>query len=196
MTKAVDDIGSSLGPPVWLPLADPRATERVGELIGSRLPPLAICLLTGDLASGKTTLVKAICGALGIDPRIVISPTYTLTNIYPGRCSVFHVDLYRIQEPEELYGMDIDDWINPEGITLIEWPQAARGLLEDMPTLRLLLSRLSGPGSGRHELIAAATDPAYAPVMQALSQYPGARTLSPPFPAALWYPPADGGPID
>jgi tRNA threonylcarbamoyladenosine biosynthesis protein TsaE len=182
-----------VGPPVWLPLPDPEVTEDVGQLIGSRLPPTAICLLTGDLASGKTTLAKSICSALGIDPRIVISPTYTLTNIYPGLRPVFHVDLYRVQEPEELYGMDVDDWINPEGITLIEWPQVARGLLEDLPTLRLLLSRHGGPGSGGHTLIAGATDPDCGPVIQALSRYPGAQTLSPPFPAALWYPAADDG---
>ncbi len=185
---------SSIGPPLRLPLADPQATEHVGRLIGERLPPLAICLLTGDLAAGKTTLAKSICAALGIDPRIVISPTYTLTNIYPGRRSVFHVDLYRIEGPEALREMDMDDWINPEGMTLIEWPQVARPLLEHLPTLRLLLSRQAAERSARHELVAAAIDDAYAPVLEALGRCPGAQALSPPYPPPLWYPATQGVP--
>lgn len=198
MTAPVSQQPTTLGPPVRLPLPDVPATKRVGRLIGDLLPPQAICLLTGDLAAGKTTLAKAVCGALGIDPHIVISPTYTLTNIYPGTPSVFHVDLYRIQEPEALYEMDIDDWINPDGVTLVEWPQVARDLLANWPTLRLVLSHGGadeGPERGRapgRELIAAAIDADYAPVIGALARYPGARPLAPPFPEALWYPDATG----
>jgi tRNA threonylcarbamoyladenosine biosynthesis protein TsaE len=192
MTATPDADEPPMERPLRLMLPDPAATDHIGRLIGARLPPQAICLLTGDLAAGKTTLAKAICAALDIDPRIVISPTYTLTNIYPGRCSVFHVDLYRIEASDELAGMDMDDWINPEGITLIEWPQVAKGLLQGLPTLRLLLSRRGVPDGGGHELIAWADDGTYAPVIQALGEQPGAQAMSPPFPAALWCADADG----
>lgn len=98
-------------------------TRAVGRALGAALPERAIVLCKGQLGSGKTTLIKAVCQGLGIAPRMVISPTYTLVNVYPGRRSVYHVDLFRLETPEALLDLDREDWINPAGMTLIEWPE-------------------------------------------------------------------------
>ena len=140
---------------VKLFLESPAATREAGLILGKGLSHGALVLLKGDLGSGKTTLIKAACEALGIPPAAVISPTYTLVNIYPGRPSVYHVDLYRIDGPEALKNLDEQDWINPDGLTFIEWPEAAQPLLAGRSALRI---HLFHEGSGRM-LIASTDDP-------------------------------------
>ena len=115
------------------------ATARLGLILGAALPPGAILCLNGELGSGKTTLVKSICEAMGIPPQMVTSPTYTLVNIYPARPPVFHVDLYRLSDSGALDDLDPADWLNPDGPTLIEWPALAREVLAEEPVLDLWL---------------------------------------------------------
>ena len=123
-----------------LQLNDPAETRAVGLALGAALPKRAIVLLCGPLGAGKTTLAKALCEALGIRPEVVISPTYTLVNIYPGPASVYHVDLFRLEDPGAMLEMDRDDWINPDGVTLIEWPEPARPLLAGEACLEVELA--------------------------------------------------------
>jgi tRNA threonylcarbamoyladenosine biosynthesis protein TsaE len=144
------------------------ATHRVGLALAQTLPARAIVLCAGELGAGKTTLIKAVCEGLGIAPRVVISPTYTLVNVYPGPRSVYHVDLYRLETPEALLELDPEDWVNPDGMTLIEWPEAARPLLAGQAVLELELSTVPGrPGARR--LKARAADAAYAGALAALA---------------------------
>lgn len=128
-------------------------TRKVGMALGTALGTAfettlgggrAVCLFYGEMGAGKTTLIKAICEGLGIDPTHVISPTYTLVNIYPGRVSVYHVDLFRIETPDAMLELDRDDWVNRSGPTLIEWPELARPLLEGEALLELHLSAPPG----------------------------------------------------
>jgi tRNA threonylcarbamoyladenosine biosynthesis protein TsaE len=146
------------------------ATHRVGLALGSALAPNALVLLRGELGSGKTTLIKAMCEALGIPPATVISPTYTLVNIYPGAPTAYHVDLYRLERPEALTHLDEHDWLNPEGPTFIEWPEIAEPLLAGRPALRIALDH---EGLGRR-LHAMTDDPALIPAIAALKQFPPA----------------------
>ena len=156
-----------------VPLDSLEATRRVGRAIGAALPRRAVVCFSGEMGSGKTTLIKAICEGLGIAPETVISPTYTLVNIYPGRWPVYHVDLFRIAAPEALLELDRDDWINPDGPTLIEWPGPALPLLESEPLLR---AELSAPGPERRLLRLGGPSAPYAPVFAALreAELPGA----------------------
>jgi tRNA threonylcarbamoyladenosine biosynthesis protein TsaE len=140
-------------------------TRTAGLALGRTLPAQALVLLRGDLGTGKTTLVKATCEALGIAPAVVISPTYTLVNIYPGARTVYHVDLYRLEQPEALTYLDEQDWINPDGPTFIEWPDLAEPLLSGRPALRLSLRH---DGLGRH-LDAESLSPAYFPALTELA---------------------------
>ena len=142
------------------------ATVRVGQALGQALPERALVLVYGAMGAGKTTLIKSICAGLGIAPEVVISPTYTLVNVYPGPISAYHVDLYRLEHPQELAQLDRQDWINPAGITLIEWPELAEALLAGEAVLRLTVED-AGPSQRR--LTLSAEDARYAPVFTALA---------------------------
>lgn len=155
---------------VTLVLDGPEATRRAGLALGRALPARALVLLSGPLAAGKTTLAKAVCEALGVAPHVVISPTYTLVNVYPRGSSatagtVYHVDLYRLERPEVLLDMDRDDWIHPEGVTLIEWPEVARPLLEGAPALEI---ELRDAGPARRALEARGDSAVYGAALAAL----------------------------
>ena len=142
-------------------------THRTGLLLGQALPRWAIVLLEGGLGAGKTTLAKSICEALGIRPEIVISPTYTLVNVYPGHWPVYHVDLFRLETPEALLELDRDDWINPQGPTLIEWPETARPLLSGDRVLEITLG-LVGTAPDSREMALSEDGEGYGPVFTAL----------------------------
>lgn len=99
---------------------------RLGE--GAKSP--AVFCFFGDLAAGKTTLIKGmVAGATGISQEQVSSPTYVLLNIYEGRRSLYHFDLYRLQSSEEFLGMGFDDYWQGEGICCIEWSERIQDLI-------------------------------------------------------------------
>jgi len=84
--------------------------------------------LVGDLGAGKTTFTKFLGKNLGIDEDIT-SPTFNLVNLYSGKFEFNHMDLYRINSPEELYQIDYENYFYPDGITVIEWAENADYLL-------------------------------------------------------------------
>ena len=96
-------------------------TRRFGEELGSKLEPGTIIALTGDLGAGKTTLSKAIAKGLGVTDTI-ISPTFTIVCEYDsGRLPLYHFDVYRVNDSEELFEIGFDDYIHGKGVCLIEW---------------------------------------------------------------------------
>ncbi|MFZ9038471.1 MAG: tRNA (adenosine(37)-N6)-threonylcarbamoyltransferase complex ATPase subunit type 1 TsaE [Gammaproteobacteria bacterium] len=102
--------------------------------LGARL--LAACehggviTLKGELGTGKTTLVRGALEAEGVTGG-VRSPTYTLVEYYPlDRITVVHFDLYRLADPEELEYLGYRDYLNPQTLCLIEWPQRAAEYLQ------------------------------------------------------------------
>ena len=84
--------------------------------------------LVGDLGAGKTTFTKFVGKYLDVYEYIT-SPTFNLVNIYNGKFEINHMDLYRIESPDELYQIDYENYFYPEGITLIEWAKNAGDLL-------------------------------------------------------------------
>ncbi len=108
---------------------DESATQALGAGLARALagraakdPQPFVIFLTGDLGAGKTTLVRAILRALGVDSA-VRSPTYTLMERYPlSRGSALHMDLYRLGDPEELEFLGLRDDPVPGEIMLVEWP--------------------------------------------------------------------------
>ena len=88
-----------------------------------------VITLSGELGTGKTTLVRGALQSMGIDSG-VRSPTYTLVEYYPfERFAVAHFDLYRLADAEELEFLGYRDYLNPQTLCLIEWPQRAAGYL-------------------------------------------------------------------
>lgn len=97
-------------------------TRNLGEKLGKILIPGDIVLLYGTLGAGKTTLTQGIaCGLDVPDDAYVRSPTFTLINEYFGRHPVYHIDLYRIDSPEEIEPLGLEELFYGKGITIVEW---------------------------------------------------------------------------
>ncbi|MDQ7820674.1 MAG: tRNA (adenosine(37)-N6)-threonylcarbamoyltransferase complex ATPase subunit type 1 TsaE [Armatimonadota bacterium] len=103
-------------------------TEAVGRRLGARLQPGDVVALSGDLGAGKTVLARGIALGAGASGYIA-SPTFTLVREYRGAVPVFHVDLYRLDRPEQLDDLGLDDILAGGGIVVIEWAERARHLL-------------------------------------------------------------------
>lgn len=111
-------------------LANENATLKIGTEISQIIKSGGIFYLSGNLGMGKTTLSRAILRGLGYQ-GLVKSPTYTLVEPYAvANKQLYHFDLYRLVDPEELEWLGFRDYINnPENICLIEWPERGKGLL-------------------------------------------------------------------
>ena len=104
-------------------------TEAIGAELAARLGPGDAVLVSGDLGSGKTTLIRGACRALGVEGPVT-SPTFTIGQRYRGRHPISHLDLFRLAS---LDGEDpglVDDYLTPDAIAFIEWPDAAQPHLE------------------------------------------------------------------
>ena len=99
-------------------------TAAFGRGLGALLEKGMVVALNGELGAGKTTLVKAVATGLGILEEDVCSPSYTLINEYEGRLPVYHFDLYRLTDSSELYELGYDDYLEGEGISIVEWADA------------------------------------------------------------------------
>lgn len=99
-------------------------TAAFGRSLGTLLEKGMVVALNGELGAGKTTLVKAIATGLGILEEDVCSPSYTLINEYEGRLPVYHFDLYRLTDSSQLYDLGYDDYLEGEGISIVEWADA------------------------------------------------------------------------
>lgn len=137
-------------------LPDAAATERLGEQLAHGLgdalvsPPLmySVIHLTGDLGAGKTTLVRGLLRALGVQ-GLVRSPTYTLVEPYEvAKGTVVHIDLYRLQSPREFETLGLEDYLRPRHALLIEWPQRG-GDAVPPPDLEIDLSYPEDAATGR-----------------------------------------------
>lgn len=110
-------------------LADTEATEALGAAIANCFVPGSLIHLLGELGAGKTTLVRGFLRGLGYTGAVK-SPTYTLVENYMIReQSVYHFDLYRLGDPEELEYMGIRDYLDELSVSLVEWPQRGEGIL-------------------------------------------------------------------
>ena len=102
-------------------------TLQLGRKLGAKLISGDLVLLFGDLGAGKTCLTQGICLGAGLENNTYIrSPTFTLINEYPGRFPVYHIDLYRIDNHEEIYSLGLEEILFNRGVTIIEWAEKLR----------------------------------------------------------------------
>ena len=96
-------------------------TERIGGLIGTCLQPGMTIALNGTLGAGKTNLVQAIAESLSIDRKTVVSPTFTMIQLYQGKHALVHIDAYRIADEDEFFELGIAEYFEDDSIVAIEW---------------------------------------------------------------------------
>ena len=132
----------------------PDQTRAFGRELSARLRPGDCVGLIGELGSGKTCLAQGICEGLSVADRVT-SPTFILVNEYAGRdvasrpVSIYHFDLYRLQDADALIDLGWDDYLAGDGICLIEWAERAGSLLPE----RTLHIRIEIPESGSRRII-------------------------------------------
>jgi tRNA threonylcarbamoyladenosine biosynthesis protein TsaE len=121
----------------------PAETASLGESWGRAAERGRVFALSGDLGAGKTELVKGIARGLGITRR-VHSPTFTLVNEYGGgRLVLFHLDLYRLETSDQIIAAGLEEFLQPAGVTVIEWAERIYDLRFTTPT-PVACSRLIG----------------------------------------------------
>ena len=126
--------------------------QRWGQELGRSIAPPLVVTLTGELGVGKTTLARAICRGYGVEEEVT-SPTYALVHEYRApKSAVFHVDLYRLDSPDQLTNLGWDEIVSSRALVLVEWPERAGtrlpedhlpmdlDYLHDDPTRRILLA--------------------------------------------------------
>ena len=116
-------------------------TLAFGEKLGASFEDkLYVVTLQGELGAGKTLLTKGIAKGLGVlDWYYLNSPTFTLINEYQGRLPLYHFDLYRLGDIDELFELGFNDYLAGPGVLVIEWPEKASSLLpsENIINIRL-----------------------------------------------------------
>jgi tRNA threonylcarbamoyladenosine biosynthesis protein TsaE len=105
-------------------------TIRFGEQLAATLNAGDIVALTGELGSGKTTLVKGIAKGLGVkNHRYVNSPSFVIIKEYQGRVPLYHFDVFRLDSPSEIDELSFEEYFYKDGICVVEWADRIRKLL-------------------------------------------------------------------
>src|SRR5215211_3045761 len=114
---------------------DAEATRSIGEALGRHAEPGDVFLLRGELGAGKTTFTQGFARGAGSE-ELVNSPTFVLVNEYRGRLPIYHADLYRLDDADEVERLDLAH-ASLDGVLLVEWPERGEALL---PADHLLVS--------------------------------------------------------
>ena len=106
-----------------------KETYELGYKIGQECKPGQVYTLIGDLGVGKTVFVKGVAEGIGTK-EYINSPTFTIVQVYDdGRLPLYHFDVYRIEDEDEMYEVGFDDYLYGEGVCLIEWADLVKGLI-------------------------------------------------------------------
>ena len=107
----------------------PDETRSLGERLGRTLAAGDVLLLSGELGAGKTLFVQGLAHGLGFDGP-VSSKSFVIMGEYAGRVKLYHADLYRLDDPEQVQDLALDE-ITSDGVLAVEWPERAGGVLPD-----------------------------------------------------------------
>ncbi len=136
-------------PSVKLVSSSADETEEIGFRLAGVLKAGDVVALYGDLGAGKTTMVRGIARAFGIDPRDVTSASFTIVAEYPGARPFYHIDLYRIGSEEELEQTGFWECLGGSGVSVIEWPEKIGEAVLD----KAIRVRLRHKGNDMREIV-------------------------------------------
>lgn len=130
-------------------------TEALGAEIAAGLSPGDVVVVSGEVGVGKTTLIRGACRALGVLGPVT-SPTFTIGHRYSGRLPIAHLDLFRLEGLDEEDPALLDDYLEPDAVAFVEWPDVAESRLAGHKALE---ARLKHAGGDRREIeLIAASD--------------------------------------
>ncbi len=123
-------------------------TQAVGRAVADVLRPGDVVLLTGDLGAGKTALAQSIAAGLGVTEPVV-SPTFTIVREYEGRIPLVHVDVYRLDHPNDAPDLALDELLDEGRVVLVEWGER---ISASLPADRLEVVLEAGPSDDARDL--------------------------------------------
>lgn len=145
----------------------PEKTQAIGRLLGERAQPGDVFLLSGPLGAGKTCLTQGIAWGLGV-VEYARSPTFVIMTRYLGRLTLYHFDLYRINDPLEAWDLGLDEQLFGDGACVVEWAERA----EEVFPLECLWIDLEYAEEGDGRTITIADPPArYLPMLESLKSH-------------------------
>lgn len=149
-------------------IADDGAMRALGARLAEACPPRSVIYLEGNLGAGKSTLARGFLHALG-HQGAVRSPTYTLVEPYAlATRQVYHMDLYRLADAEELEYLGLRDWLASDAVILAEWPDHGEGVLPPAD-LRVVIEYA---GKGRNVQLHVSNDAMFQTVAQWADEFP------------------------
>ena len=140
-------------------------TQAIGQAIGRRACPGDLYLLSGAMGTGKTCLTQGIAWGMGIT-EYAHSPTFVLIHQYRGPLTLYHIDLYRLDDPRDVVEIGIDEYMEGEGVCAVEWAEKAT---EVFPTDHLLVT-LEETGAQERRLTLSARGKRYQELVEALQE--------------------------
>jgi tRNA threonylcarbamoyladenosine biosynthesis protein TsaE len=150
----------------------PKETQEVGQVVGAQVRSGDILLLTGPLGAGKTCLAQGIACGLGVAGHIR-SPSFVLMSRHRGRLTLYHLDLYRINDPLEAWDLGLEEQLFDEGVCVVEWADRAADLF---PEACLWISLDYGQDQQDRIIILAEPPSRYRPILEKLSDaFPAAE---------------------
>ena len=121
-------------------LENEKMTDAFGEEIGKLLRAGDVIAFYGDLGAGKTTFIRGLAKGMNLDAR-VSSPTFTIVNEYLGEVPLFHFDMYRLADSDELFEIGWEDYIERGGVCAVEWSENVDDIFTS-DTIRIKIEKL------------------------------------------------------
>lgn len=137
-----------------------KETFHLGFNIGKNSSSGDIICLIGDLGTGKTHLTKGIANGLDISDHIT-SPTFTIVNEYNGRLKLYHFDVYRVNDPDEIEAIGFDEYIFSDGVSIIEWANYIDELIPKEDAMYIYINKLNEDNLNAREITVEYTNKKY-----------------------------------
>jgi tRNA threonylcarbamoyladenosine biosynthesis protein TsaE len=132
LSMSATDETSQTTTPIALTSDGVERTRALGQALGELARAGDVVLLEGELGAGKTAFTQGIGLGLGVAATIN-SPTFTILKEYEGRLPLYHFDLYRLDEPDELYELGFEDYFHGDGVCVVEWAERGEFTDEEPP---------------------------------------------------------------